>query len=138
MHLCAIALLASCFSLLSLVVAESKNDWHPFVTTDTETYSKYCGGENYRRIFRRLEERQAHYQLVGNEDKEVEFSAFVHLCNPDTTSVTEKNFSPFCGGLGDRIKGLLSTFYLSLLGDRAFYINHTFPRNINEYFVPVC
>ncbi|XP_071172370.1 uncharacterized protein [Mytilus edulis] len=41
-----------------------------------------------------------------------------------------------CGGLGDREKGILSAFLLSLLTQRTFVVLHRTPCEIKKFFVP--
>lgn len=46
------------------------------------------------------------------------------------------NSVPKCGGLVDRLKGIISLFHFSVVTNKRFYINYTFPFNLNKYLVP--
>ena len=39
-----------------------------------------------------------------------------------------------CGGFGDRLRGIISTFLLAVLTDRAFLIDHSRPANLADFF----
>ncbi|KAK9710207.1 hypothetical protein K7432_008598 [Basidiobolus ranarum] len=54
---------------------------------------------------------------------------------PRTISFVCKD-DDLCGGLGDRIQGVLSTFYLALLTDSQFKIEWTKPLLLQEFIVP--
>jgi len=41
-----------------------------------------------------------------------------------------------CGGLADRIKGIMSVYALALLTDRQLIINMTFPCRLDKYLIP--
>ncbi|MDR0371071.1 MAG: hypothetical protein LBH80_04370 [Prevotellaceae bacterium] len=44
--------------------------------------------------------------------------------------------SSFHGGLGDRLKGIISLFHFCLCRNIPFRIHHTFPFELSDYFIP--
>ena len=42
----------------------------------------------------------------------------------------------FCGGMGDRFRGMISTFYLSILSNRRFELFHPVPLPLQRYLRP--
>ncbi|CAF3465001.1 unnamed protein product [Rotaria sp. Silwood1] len=42
----------------------------------------------------------------------------------------------FCGGLGDRFRGIITCFILSLISDRQFMIDMTHPVDVKNYLLP--
>ena len=61
----------------------------------------------------------------------------------DTAHCADKKFIAYlcthkhmCGGLGDRQKGLVSTYLLALLTNRTFVILHETPCNLSNFFSP--
>ena len=53
-------------------------------------------------------------------------------CVPSLVYVCEKN----CGGIGDRMSGIISAFYLAVALDRAFFIDYKSPFPLTETLVP--
>jgi len=53
-------------------------------------------------------------------------------CVPSLVYVCEKN----CGGIGDRMSGIISAFYLAIALDRAFFIDYKSPFPLTETLVP--
>jgi len=41
-----------------------------------------------------------------------------------------------CGGVSDRLEGIMGAYALSLLTDRQFIINHTYPCSLENYLIP--
>ncbi|KAK3585957.1 hypothetical protein CHS0354_038500 [Potamilus streckersoni] len=41
-----------------------------------------------------------------------------------------------CGGWGDRIKGIVTSYLLSVISNRTFGINITFPCQLNQFLIP--
>ncbi len=41
-----------------------------------------------------------------------------------------------CGGIADRIKGIMSVYALALMTDRKLIINMTFPCKLDKYLIP--
>eukprot|EP00045_Choanoeca_perplexa_P010411 m.105059 g.105059 ORF g.105059 m.105059 type:complete len:437 (+) comp15270_c0_seq2:215-1525(+) len=39
-----------------------------------------------------------------------------------------------CGGTGDRLRGIITTFYLAMLTNRAFYLHATIPQPLESFF----
>jgi hypothetical protein len=39
-----------------------------------------------------------------------------------------------CGGTGDRLRGIVTTFYLAILTERAFFLHATIPRPLETFF----
>lgn len=50
----------------------------------------------------------------------------VYTCRPED----------ICGGLGDRLSGMISAFFLAIATDRIFLIEYTEPRNLTETLLP--
>ena len=50
----------------------------------------------------------------------------VYTCGPDE----------FCGGIGDRISGILSTFYVAVVTKRLFMIDHPSPFPLRQTLIP--
>lgn len=44
---------------------------------------------------------------------------------------------PYCGGFGDRTRGIITTLYLAITHNRAFYLDSSFPDRLQRYFVPL-
>eukprot|EP00730_Choanoeca_flexa_P011693 TRINITY_DN2760_c0_g1_i1.p1 TRINITY_DN2760_c0_g1~~TRINITY_DN2760_c0_g1_i1.p1 ORF type:complete len:443 (+),score=51.01 TRINITY_DN2760_c0_g1_i1:138-1466(+) len=40
----------------------------------------------------------------------------------------------FCGGTGDRLRGIITAFYLSILTNRAFFLHSTIPQPMEAFF----
>ncbi|RUS18874.1 hypothetical protein BC937DRAFT_88237 [Endogone sp. FLAS-F59071] len=87
-------------------------------TTNASTYAAHCGGDDWREIFRRFEARQLR-ALAGD---------------PTVNAVVWRCARRGCGGLGDRMRGLLTSFTLALFTDRAFFVDHSFPAGLNKSF----
>ncbi|OAE21103.1 hypothetical protein AXG93_3661s1280 [Marchantia polymorpha subsp. ruderalis] len=58
-----------------------------------------------------------------------------HACIPKPIIFDCSSRFQECGGLGDRLKGLASTFYLALLTNSRFYYHWTFPTDVGNYFM---
>lgn len=43
---------------------------------------------------------------------------------------------PKCGGLVDRLKGIVSLYHYSIVTGRRFYINYTYPFDLSKYLLP--
>ncbi len=41
-----------------------------------------------------------------------------------------------CGGIADRIKGIMSVYALALMTDRKLIVNMTFPCKLDKYLIP--
>ena len=53
-------------------------------------------------------------------------------CVPSLVYVCDKN----CGGVGDRMSGIISAFYLAVALDRAFFIDYKSPFPLTETLIP--
>ncbi|RUO96762.1 hypothetical protein BC936DRAFT_141486 [Jimgerdemannia flammicorona] len=86
-------------------------------TTNASTYAAHCG-DGWRKVFRRFESQQLR-ALSGD----LTVQAVVWRCTHSG-----------CGGLGDRMRGLLTSFAIALLTDRAFFVDHSFPAELSDSF----
>ena len=83
---------------------------------DIDKYAEKCG-HHWLSIFARWEQRQ---KRALNNDATVQ--AVVWRCRDG------------CGGLGDRQRGILTSFMLALVTDRAFFIDNETPVPLRHYF----
>jgi hypothetical protein len=90
--------------------------FHPLITNRTR-YLERCNGNHWNRLFERLKQHQSQMQATHQG------KAIVWRCA-----------GAGCGGLGDRIRGAPSNFFLALLTNRAYFIDHTFPVELSDYF----
>ena len=74
-----------------------------------------------------------HLQLYSQVFKNLTSDANVDTpCRPRV--IIFRCHEPLCGGLGDRLRGIIFTFYWSLLLGAQFYIRMDFPVDLQEYF----
>ncbi|ORX94340.1 hypothetical protein K493DRAFT_315532 [Basidiobolus meristosporus CBS 931.73] len=59
-----------------------------------------------------------------------------YSCPPAQTIAYVCGQNDLCGGVGDRIQGVISTFYLALLTDSLFHIEWSKPLPLQEFIVP--
>ena len=83
---------------------------------DATQYRSKCG-KNWQQMFVAWEQRQ---RAAINGDTAVK--AIVWRCRR------------FCGGFGDRQRGILTSFLLALVTDRAFFIDSEIPVPLQHYF----
>jgi hypothetical protein len=75
----------------------------------------------------RLTEWQGlHAQMISGEKP---FRAVVWTCSASGDP-------PRCGGHGDRLKGIVSAFYLAVLTNRAFLIDYSRPHQLEQVMLP--
>ena len=79
-------------------------------------FRTHCG-HDWHRLFLAWEARQR--QAIRND--------------PTAKAIVWKCEFP-CGGLGDRIRGILTSFTLALVTDRAFFIDHPTPVLLHQFF----
>jgi hypothetical protein len=65
-------------------------------------------------------------QMQWLRDGDPRFKAVLYQCTAAAA----------CGGLGDRLNGIVSAFYLAVLTGRAFFIELTTPLPFNVFFLP--
>lgn len=94
-------------SLLKIMFADA---------TDAARYQSQCGRRWHKNLFQDWERHQ-HLALRNGIDKAVVWSCRQH-----------------CGGLGDRWRGLLTSFMLALILRRAFFIDNEMPVPLRNYF----
>lgn len=85
-------------------------------TADMRRYQDHCG-HNWHQMFEQWEQRQ--YMAINFRSG---VKSVVWKCEEH------------CGGLGDRWRGLLSSFVLALVTDRAFFIDNENPVPLRNYF----
>ncbi|ORY06207.1 hypothetical protein K493DRAFT_372364 [Basidiobolus meristosporus CBS 931.73] len=62
--------------------------------------------------------------------------AETYSCPPTQTIAYVCGQDDLCGGVGDRIQGVISTFYLALLTNSLFHIEWSKPLPLQEFIVP--
>lgn len=69
-----------------------------------------------------------------------EFSSFINISSFETNSFTSKTFiyscRSFCGGWGDRLRGIFSVYMLALVSNRRFLIDMSYPCDIHRVLQP--
>ena len=73
----------------------------------------------------------------GHEDLILKRHAAV-LANATEPRLIAYQCTNFCGGLGDRVRGVVTSFILALLTDSQFVVNYRLPVNIEHYFNLPC
>ena len=85
-------------------------------TSDAQVYRTQCG-QNWPHIFRFWEQQQ--FRAL---DGDTSIKAIVWRCRGG------------CGGLGDRQRGILTSFMLAMVTGRAFFVDSIFPTPLRHYF----
>ena len=81
---------------------------------DAAVYRNQCG-QNWHEMFE-------HWELQQKRSKHGGANCVVWRCLEN------------CGGLGDRLRGILTSFTLALVTDRAFFIDNPSPAPLADYF----
>lgn len=119
----------------------SEEDWeryyHPLPVSDAATYYSRCGRYDAARDRRDSKVGRVHLfaeferiqrETLANISQGLPYQAVVYLCD-----------GPYarCGGLGDRMRGAISAFFLALVTKRAFFIQSPYPVDLNRFVRPL-
>ena len=91
----------------------------------------------------------SNYSLLrtNNEKRWLEIERKYHLSELNMLSMLSPSYIEngrtviykcelFCGGLGDRLRGIISSYLLALVSDRYFFIDMKYPCPITNFFQP--
>ena len=96
-------------------------------------YTSNSGYENENSLFK-LRSNQRLFHL-GQRFSHINITKLLHIQSSSTQTLTyycSKN----CGGWGDRLRGITSTYILALLLQRRFLIHMQYPCNLTNFLLP--
>lgn len=88
-----------------------------------------------------LPDRQSFVDFDHVENLPEWLRAFVEL-NRNQTNASQRHYlrymcvGAYCGGVADRVKGIIQTFYMAMCTGRQFHVHWETPAAISDYFQP--
>ncbi|KAK3585956.1 hypothetical protein CHS0354_038498 [Potamilus streckersoni] len=111
-------------------------------------YAWVCTREQLKTLTLEVEENDDHQFVDFGETKpdHITFDAAIEQYEADFKEIfkhapDDKKFLIYdcryhCGGWGDRIKGMVTAYLLSILSNRTFGIQHSYPCGLSNYLAP--
>jgi hypothetical protein len=124
-------------SLLGVRSEDWERFYHPLPVSDPITYYARCGRYDAKqdrkdstsgRVHLFAEFERVQRETLVNISLGLPYKAVVFVCDSAT---------PYCGGLGDRMRGAISAFFLAIVTKRAFFMRSLYPVDLGKYVRPL-